>query len=332
MTLYRFIFRSCCLFLWLQITMQASAKTIDFSQIIVGDEVTTYLEVEETKQVAQNQISRSNLNAQDKQKQLSQVEQTVVENLVQAMLLLNRAKQLKLTVNDQQIEQRMNQLSEKNPALLEQIQQQNEDTEEIREKIAQEILKEQVLVREVNASVQVTPADALELCLQESNFQKKLNLYQILLRTTSLEKASNVRKQILLQVNQGQNFSDISKQFSDAPNVQKDGGLIPNLRQGQLLPALDQVAFTLQKNELSQPIQTQYGYHFLYVENIIKRTDAECEVLTKGTSNHYYFQAFRTKQQQFMKEQYFPKLRREFDISCFRLKTMGQKCLPLKKE
>ena len=308
------------------------ANSIDFTQIIVGDEVATYLEVEETKQVAQSQIARSNLPAEEKRKQLARIEQTVVENLVQGLLLLNRANQLKLTVSDQQIETRMERLAENNPRFLEQMQTENDDAAEIREKIAQELLKEQVLAREVNASLQVSTSDALQLCLQESEFQKKIDLYQILLRTTSAQKVAQIRQAMLLQLAQGRNIESLAKQFSQAPSVQRDAGLVADLQRGQIIPALDQVAFTLKEKQLSPPIQTQYGYHLLYVSKITKREASECQQFTQGTSNRYYFQAFRTQQSQFLKEQYFPKLRREFDISCFQLQTLGQKCLPLQNK
>ncbi len=308
------------------------ANQIDFTQIIVGDEVTTHLEVEEAKQVAQSQITRSNLPAEEKRRQLEKVEQTVVNNLVQGLLLLNRANKLNLTVNDQQIETRLQRLAENNPAFLEQTASENEDAEEVRENIAQELLKEQVLAREVNANVQVSTADALRLCLQEAEFQKKVDLYQILLRNTSKQQVSQVRTQILLGLSQGQTIDTLTRQFSQDPRVQQDSGLVSALQRGQLISALDQAAFSLREKQLSQPIQTQFGYHLLYVSKVIKRDENECRQLTQGTSNVYYFQAFRTRQSQFLTKQYFPKLRREFDVSCFQLKTLGQKCLPLQKK
>ena len=239
--------------LWSLLTSSITfADQIDFTQIIVGDEVFTHLEVEEAKQLAKLQITNSNLTAEEKKRQIAKLEQTVADNLIHGLLLISRAKQLKLKINDQQIEERLEKLSQNNPNFLEQMKKENEDSAEIREKIAEELLKEQLLAREVNPSVQVSTSDALELCLQESRFQKKIDLYQILIRTTSKPQVLKIRQEILLQLSEGRHIGELAKQFSQAPSVQKDSGLIANIQKGQILPALDQAAFTLRKKR-TQP-------------------------------------------------------------------------------
>ena len=73
------------------------------------------------------------------------------------------------------------------------------------------------------------------------------------------DKALNVRAAI----DNGLEFGDAAAQFSADSSSFNKGGDIGWFHQGQLLPELEQAVEGLQVGELSQPIQTIYGYHLI---------------------------------------------------------------------
>ena len=66
------------------------------------------------------------------------------------------------------------------------------------------------------------------------------------------------------QINTPEQFIQRSHSCSDCPSNAKCGDL-GFFKKGQLLKEIDDVAFSLQINDISQPFKTQYGYHILMV-------------------------------------------------------------------
>lgn len=75
------------------------------------------------------------------------------------------------------------------------------------------------------------------------------------------EQAQALRQQIL----EGQDFGMLAQQNSRCPSGQQ-GGNLGMFQQGQMVPQFEQAAFALEVGGLSEPVQTQFGWH------LIKRT------------------------------------------------------------
>jgi peptidyl-prolyl cis-trans isomerase SurA len=72
--------------------------------------------------------------------------------------------------------------------------------------------------------------------------------------------------QVLELLNQGQSFEALASEFSQDPGSAANGGDLGWIRQGQTLPELDQVFFSLQPGEISKtPVQTQLGFHIIKI-------------------------------------------------------------------
>ncbi len=83
------------------------------------------------------------------------------------------------------------------------------------------------------------------------------------------EEAKKKLQAIKQQIESGQiSFADAANKYSEDPgNVQTpsggDLGLFP--RKGQYIEEFSEVAFGLKKGEISNPIETEYGYHLIHV-------------------------------------------------------------------
>ncbi|HET7368766.1 MAG TPA: peptidyl-prolyl cis-trans isomerase [Gaiella sp.] len=63
-------------------------------------------------------------------------------------------------------------------------------------------------------------------------------------------------------VNGGANFTTLAKEKSLDPGSKEQGGKL-TVSKGQTVEAFDKAAFSLDTNEISDPIKTQYGYHII---------------------------------------------------------------------
>ncbi len=74
------------------------------------------------------------------------------------------------------------------------------------------------------------------------------------------EEAAACRKEIL----DGASFADVAKRVSSCPSSAQ-GGDLGYFTRGRMVPQFDTVAFDLPQGEISQPVQTQFGWHLLTV-------------------------------------------------------------------
>lgn len=79
----------------------------------------------------------------------------------------------------------------------------------------------------------------------------------------SLEKAN----EILEEINNGLDFSDAASKYSSCPS-KDSGGALGEFSRGRMVPEFEEAAFNMEVGEVSQPVQTQFGYHLIKVDAI----------------------------------------------------------------
>ena len=65
------------------------------------------------------------------------------------------------------------------------------------------------------------------------------------------------------QLQSGASFADLAAKISEDPNSANNGGELPWFSKGQMPPQMEQMANTLSVKQLSQPFQTQFGWHLM---------------------------------------------------------------------
>jgi len=76
------------------------------------------------------------------------------------------------------------------------------------------------------------------------------------------EKAGNVKTEIL----NGKTFEDAAVEHSSCPS-NAQGGSLGSFTRGQMVPEFEDAAFSLEIGVVSDPVQTQFGYHLIKVED-----------------------------------------------------------------
>ncbi|MCK5052440.1 MAG: peptidylprolyl isomerase [Candidatus Cloacimonetes bacterium] len=71
-------------------------------------------------------------------------------------------------------------------------------------------------------------------------------------------------------------FEDAAKAHSKCPSKEK-GGNLGSYPKGQMVPEYEAVAFDLKKEEISEPVKTQFGYHIIRLNEKQEATEAKFE-------------------------------------------------------
>ena len=70
--------------------------------------------------------------------------------------------------------------------------------------------------------------------------------------------------EVAASIQGGMDFAEAAKAHSMCPSKEQ-GGDLGKFGRGQMVPEFEEAAFTLAIGELSQPVQTQFGYHLIEV-------------------------------------------------------------------
>jgi len=84
------------------------------------------------------------------------------------------------------------------------------------------------------------------------------------------EKAKENLRGILDRIRAGEDFGELAKQYSDDPGTAENGGFIDYFsRNDGFDPDFTLAAFSLQKGEVSDIVETVFGYHIIKAEDIL---------------------------------------------------------------
>jgi peptidyl-prolyl cis-trans isomerase C len=82
-------------------------------------------------------------------------------------------------------------------------------------------------------------------------------------------------KATLARINKGEDFATLAKDLTDDPPGKQDGGDLGYFTKDQMVPEFSEVAFKLDKGQVSDPIKTAFGWHIIKIEDKRKRQAPE---------------------------------------------------------
>ncbi|HWN99612.1 MAG TPA: peptidylprolyl isomerase [Blastocatellia bacterium] len=88
------------------------------------------------------------------------------------------------------------------------------------------------------------------------------------------EEAKKKAEALLARARNGEDFAKLAKENSDDPGSKDKGGEYDFFGRGRMVPEFEEVAFKLKPGEISEPVETQFGYHIILLEERRAATSA----------------------------------------------------------
>ena len=104
-----------------------------------------------------------------------------------------------------------------------------------------------------------------------TNLEKQVRARQILIKAgsnaTAEQKAEAKKRAGALQKRavKGEGFAGLARKFSEDPITAQNGGDVGFLRKGTMPESLDEAAFSMEVDEISEVVETPYGFHVVKV-------------------------------------------------------------------
>jgi peptidyl-prolyl cis-trans isomerase C len=149
--------------------------------------------------------------------------------------------------------------------------------EQVRNRAVEQQICRRVLVRETTNGITVSDAEVKKFYDDNpSAFEvpERVHVAHILIGTLdpitqaplppdqkkAKEKLANELK---ARAEKGEDFAKLVKQYSDDPGSKDKGGEYTFAKNHQMVPEFEAAAFTLKVNQISDPVETRYGYHII---------------------------------------------------------------------
>jgi len=150
--------------------------------------------------------------------------------------------------------------------------------EDIKDQIAfivNDFLASEYLKKEVVEKIDVTPED-MKLYYKEHKDEfgtpEMVRARHIFFKVTKSmtdeekEKLKEKAEAVLKRVRAGEDFAKLAEEFSDDGGSKTKGGDLGLFPKGKMVPQFEKAAFALNAGEVSDVIESPYGYHIIKVE------------------------------------------------------------------
>lgn len=81
--------------------------------------------------------------------------------------------------------------------------------------------------------------------------------------------AKKKAEEVLAKVKAGGDFAKLAKEYSQDPGSKENGGSLGEFGKGKMVPEFEKAAFSLKAGEVSNLVESQFGYHIIKVNKIV---------------------------------------------------------------
>ncbi|MCX7953662.1 MAG: peptidylprolyl isomerase [Bacteroidales bacterium] len=246
------------------------SQIIDKVIAVIGNNVILYSDIENQRIQSLKASEDTNINACH-----------IFEELVYQNLLLHQAELDSITISDTELESELNRRmryfssqigGEKNLEAYF-----NKSIYEIKADLRGRLRKQMIADKMQNklfGNIKITPSqvreyyynlhpDSIPIVGEQVEYQQIVMYPSISEREKAelREKLNSIRERIV----KGENFATMAILYSDDPGSAMKGGELGFINRNELLPEFAAVVFKLKEGEVSQIIETEFGYHIIQV-------------------------------------------------------------------
>jgi peptidyl-prolyl cis-trans isomerase SurA len=207
---------------------------------------------------------------------LKRMHTETLDKMIDEKLQLREAKSLGVSVAEDQIAEAVGQVAKQNNFTAEEFKKRlaasGVQISTLVDQLRAEIAWSQVIRRRLRPEITVSENDIDSAMAQLSRNRAKpqYRVAEIYLTVAGDAQDANVKadaQKLVNQIIKGARFSDIARQFSQAPGA-SNGGDLGWVQEGQLDAKLDAALKQMHPGQLSPPVRTVGGYHILFLRDV----------------------------------------------------------------
>jgi peptidyl-prolyl cis-trans isomerase SurA len=258
----------------------AQAKGTVVEEIIarVNNEIITLSDYQKADEELKGEVAQAcqGCTPDKVQAEIKDQEKDLLRGLIDNALLVERAKDMNISVDTDLIKQLDEVRKQNNFATMDDLRKAVESSgmawEDYQEEMRKKLMSSAVIRQEVAGRMDISP-DAVKQYYEEHkqdfNLPEQVVLAEIFLSTEGRtpEEIFSIRKKaedLHDRLTRGADFTQLAERYSEGQTA-KDGGVIGTFKRGVLDKAFDDAVFKLSKGQMTDVIQTKTGFEILKV-------------------------------------------------------------------
>lgn len=292
--------------------------------VVVNDIEILESEVQEIVRPSLEKLTKrgGSMSSSDIAGQTAQLRRMALEQLIRLALLDAQVMQAKIVVTDDQVRGQIEQMAAAQgmtvAAFGENLKRNGRTLEGIRREVRAGLARDQFMAAQWEGKINVTEDDARKYYdenTEEFKVPEQVRASHILITpevggdpNEQREKARTKIEGLLAQLKDGADFAELARANSSCPSA-PTGGNLDYFTRGEMTPAFEKAAFELEVGELSDVVETDYGFHIIKVADHVYPT-----VLSFEQARERIIEALtQAKKMEFVKD-YLDKLTAEAEI------------------
>ncbi len=266
-----------------------------------------------------------------KGQRLAQLKGKILDNLIEKELLFQESQAQGIEVDSKKVQKELDNLKgrfESEADFQKKIASMNYSEDLLKKQIKENLAIRKLIDEKIASKISVTDDEVksyYEKNQDEFKNPEKVHARHILVKSqpdASDEKKAEARKKIedvQKKLEQGDDFSELAKEYSEGPSSKK-GGDLGYFSHGQMVEKFDKAAFALEPGETSDIVETRFGYHIIKVEDkkpeSMKSLDEVRESISENLRNEKLMQEL---------EPYIASLKKKYPVEKNLPETGGDK-------
>jgi len=235
---------------------------------------------------------------------IKEIKQKILDQMIDEKLIIQKAKEKNIKVSKRELEQGIQQIKSRfksEDEFRKELQKENLTEKKFEKRIEEQLMAIKLIDLEVKSKI--TPPEEEEIKqlynkimdfinkktkpsslseedkeietlagLIQRKYSELVRARHILIRSSkndSMKNQTEAKKKaemVLKKIKDGSDFAELAKEYSDDPGSRERGGDLGYFARGDMVPEFEKVAFSLQVGEVSNIIQTEFGFHIIKVE------------------------------------------------------------------
>src|SRR5699024_4963550 len=182
--------------------------------------------------------------------------EAVLNELVTTKVLEN-----KYDVDEKEVDKEIDKMKDELGDQFEMVlQQQGMDEDSLRKMLHVSLLQEAALSEDIEF-------DEDELKEQYERMKTEIKAQHILVPD------EDTAKEVKKKLDDGEDFAKLAKEYSTDESNKDDGGKLGYFSVGEMDPAFEDAAYSMKKGDVSDPVQSQFGFHIIKVNDKREKED-----------------------------------------------------------
>lgn len=242
----------------------------------------------------------------------------VLDQIVSYKLLTQESKARQIAATDSEVDERMKEIQAQFPsedAFKQMLTSRNTTVEQVRGDIRQDLTVQKLITGAIADKVAVTPEQVKDFYARNPDQFKqpeRVRASHILITVpkdaepAAKNAARTKAAGILKDAKAGKDFAALAKEHSQDPGSAQNGGDLGFFQQGQMVGPFNDAAFTLAPGQISDLVETEFGFHIIKVaekqaartvplEEVRPRLEQYLERMNREQQTEAFVNGLRTK-------------------------------------